>query len=279
MNELSPELTEAILAVDALNPWVRSESYRRQHVSSPKHAVYWLKRCALKAASDAGCAYSRVVATIAECHRCNGSGRYVNWDGHDCGPCRRCASSGEVGSVILYFVETHIYGHGGFLELCCWHSPTESFPLPRPEGLPGETSWRPNTVGKDLRPSEVAHFLNVAETAFTERPGKRYVVDCAPVDDFAYKLYVGETSADICSICRSQPPKVGSFCVSRGPIGWKDHACAACDALYHRSQGRPDIFDAFPVPHELLQDANIRAWIERRGTEHLTALGLEGGAA
>lgn len=279
-------LVEPIKAVDRLNSWVRSESYRRAgHASSPKRAVYWLKHCALEAAHATNLASHKLIAVPVKCRDCGGTGQYTSMAGDKYPHCHKCGSGGL---TILYFVETDIAAvtdqgtrdpwHG----LVTWHSPIERFPLVH-ERLANRVpytsfTWKPNQAGKDLTPAEVARDLNTAETFFTERPGPRYTHDGGPYNDFAYSLYLGATDPTRCDLCLSATPRPGAYGVHRkitptgtpnhdgARVAWFARACVTCEAGYRgrRLGCGNDLFDVFPVPAEPLADEHIRAWIERR---------------
>lgn len=85
-----PELRRALRAVNYLNSWVRSDSYRHAVLSrQSRHAVYHLKRYAIEAAQNAGMATHRRVGMVATCRDCGGSGRYYDSYGYEHDHCRR----------------------------------------------------------------------------------------------------------------------------------------------------------------------------------------------
>lgn len=285
------KLARAIAAVDALNSWVRSPSYRDGYFvsSGPKRAIYHMKRQALRAAHAVKWCTHRRVGVIALC-RCKGTGKYTPWyEGAKERDCRYCSGRGR---VILYFVETEIRRNGQWWNpLAEWHTPADQFPgdLYTPGengwydagGWPTETRWQPNQPGRDLTVPQAAELLNLAEGYFTIRPAPRVV--CADyatfrVDDFAYQLHLGDTDPAVCSLC-GKPAREGGYGVSRGRVCWRDHACQECEGRFDRSAtlnratGRYEcnsIFDAFPEPAALLADRHVREWVDRHPAKEKT---------
>jgi hypothetical protein len=258
-------LADAIAAVDALNSWVHSESFRNgaNTFHSPKKAIYWLKREAISALRTLNLCTHRHVAVVSTCRRCDGQGNFYSWwydpnvPGYDKPKrCRVCLK----GCVDLHFVETHSEAAG-----IRWHTPFNdfigAFGAIGVSGSPEPTDWKPNTPGKDATPAEAAGWLNTAEYLFPRRPGRYYHYDGGPLDDFKYSLYVGETDPTRCSFCGS-PPENLRYCVYRGRIGWKDFACRSCAKA---REAHP--FDEFPVPEHLLADPRIQLWIANHRVE------------
>lgn len=281
----NPELRRALRAVNYLNSYVRSEACRRHLLSKPERAIYHLKRYALEAAQKAGMVSHRRVGVVATCRDCGGTGRYMDSVGQEFDHCHRCQNRGH---LVLYFVESEIlFDPSGwqFWKNFAWHTPEKQWPREWNDWLknefPGDTRWKTHQLGQDLTPAQVAECLNVAEAYFPQRPPLRWVdLDYThrQVDDFDYRLYVGETSK-CCRFCgsESEESEIGRCAVRRGNICWIDHACKACRDRYPvvrffkpGAPKEPNIYDDFPWPHQLTNNEHIQGWIERHPAKELT---------
>lgn len=260
------ELEQAIKSVDDLNSWVRSESYRGNSgilSSSPRKAIYYLKRCAILEAHKAGLAAHRYVYTILDCNRCDGKGNYYGWwwePGMTPDLCRNCKN----GKAELRFIETTI--ETGVR----WHTPLyKGFPwipgsLSESEitkGDPAWTTWLPNTRGRNLLPVDVATRLNTAEEFFAQHLRLSCVSRTAFNDIFKYHLWIGETERHVCSLCRCPNSATHAYCVVREGLCWRDFSCQECADKHDRQSAK--IFDEFPVPINLIEHPEIQRWIER----------------
>lgn len=268
---ISDELKAAVEAVDALNSWVRSASFSHS-LRNPRHAIYWLKRCAIEAAHNAGLARHKRVGVIATCRDCGGAGRYVDSYGDEKSHCWKCANSGQ---LILYFVET---GLSTLAELWAWpvwtwHTPENLWPREWQVWLPNEfpraTSWKTEAEGLDLSPAAAAGHLNTAELFFTARPPLRRIdfdYQSEMRDDFDYRLYVGQLGRH-CVFCGEDSKKTGrGYHSCRGNVEWNAHVCTDCESRYAqgvRRAGEPSIWEEIPWPAALLRDEAIRLWLER----------------
>lgn len=264
------DLDAGLVALDTLNSWARSDSYRRMYYYGPRNAVYWMKNSALRLAFRLGMAEWRPIRVEVECRQCHGTGDYDDSMGYHWHHCRACDSTGRVS---LRFLETTI---GGRFR---WHTPSMRVPWevsdrispPNPDNLPRlrywwedaqpVDDWTPNQPGKDLTIEEHAELLCIAETTFIDRPRTSYRVrgwdDDARVDaPFNYRLYVGELPR-VCFRCGSQDVPVGGCRTSRCTISWNVHACKACEADLGSA-----IWDAFPYPDALLAPPSIQRWRE-----------------
>lgn len=265
-----PTLTEGIAAVDRLNSWVRSESFRNG-VSNPRDAIYDLKRQAIRAAHADGRCTHRMVRVDATCRDCGGDGRYKPWwADHALDHCRACESTG---TARLRFVETTIADPP-----LTWHSPYDYkfavWPLPgvtdwyqaRGDELPPlAEGWGVNQPGRDLSPAEAARALNMAEAAFPERVAG-YWRDSGGdeffCDPFGYKLWVGETPEGACVLCDGPiGDHTCGYIATLGRVCWTAHACAACDAI-HRGKTIWTMLQ-HAVPHDLIRHPDITEWIVR----------------
>jgi|SRR5579872_2930358 len=250
-------MPEHILAIDRLNSWVRSESYRKGHWhSSPFYAIYWLKGQAIEwADNNLTCQHEHIRAMVV-CRGCSGTGKYYDSNGYTWPHCRACSSTGRHS---LMFVETRIQNGP------TWHIPHQKFfrGYGKPS-IPWELArvaedWKPNQVGRDMTVDEVARDLNTAEMYFTKRPHV-HETDWGERNDFAYKLYVGNTGK-VCAFCGDNAEQCG-YGVSFGRISWTDYACKKCAEPYPGVE----IFSRFPLPIKLIDFPNIQAWIARNST-------------
>jgi hypothetical protein len=278
MPEPSPELVrlqDAVLAVDRLNSWVRSESYRNR--GAGKEFIYFLKRQSLKALDAWSISHAQdeewenrlylshsIVVVPSVCRTCGGDGIWRDWESDATGPCRNCRQTGQ---RVLTFVETT--ASVGWIcrrVLIAWHTPPDDWPLTRPDCWPSETRWRPNQKGADLTPAEVAAALNIAEVYFPDRPGRRWTRDGYEYDPAKYSLDVGETErrCHFCGTEGSEGNVITRYGCSRHGVCWSDHACRECrDKSDRRNPGKAAIFDEFAFPAALASDPAIVAWRER----------------
>ncbi|MEW6735019.1 MAG: hypothetical protein AB1489_27255 [Acidobacteriota bacterium] len=256
---MNNELSQAILAVDKLNSWVRSRSYKGHYDRGPKDAVYWLKRCALIAAHKAQLPWSNcLIDVVVKCRDCSGTGRYYHWDwDEEFDHCYRCSNTGQ---ARLTFVETQI----DCGNIICWHTPRYKFPIYGVElaNKYEESNWQPNTPGKDLSPDEAAKNLNIAESYFTNRPGIEITRWGQEYDVFNYNLYIGKTDSRRCSLCGAMAEE-RAYMVRRDRIIWEDYACDKCNQKYREKGRSTDIFEVFPVPAYLIEHPDIQDWINR----------------
>jgi hypothetical protein len=250
------EIPEVIHAVSRLNSWIRSDSARGHF--APARAIYFLKGQAIEWADEnLKCLHSTVkVATT--CRGCGGTGKYCDTHGHTWPHCRACSSRGR---LALLFVQTAIGGGP------IWHTPWLKFHVRRDGANPHYAlarwaeGWTVNEPGHDMEPWEVARDLNLAETTFTKRPGW-YSTDWGGCNDFHYSLYIGSTPADVCSLCGGVADVKHGYGVTRRPIHWTDHACNVCSIMYG------DVFKAFSMPRQLIDNEHIQKFIERRTQEN-----------
>jgi hypothetical protein len=275
--KISDELRAAITAVDALNSWVRSASFRyAMQMRSPRRAIYFLKRCALAAAHEAGLAKHHRVGVIAQCRDCSGTGQFYHFNSDTTfDHCYRCANSGK---LILYFVETRIATSS---DLWCWpswtwHTPEDQWPREWRDWLPNEfprpTGLTTDAPGKDLTPSQVAAHLNTAEEFFPQRPPLRAIhfeYQTEHRDDFDYCLWVGRLNRH-CVFCGAENAPVkddeksyGSHHLRRGKVEWGAYACPDC-------KNKEDVWNRFPLPQSLLRDEAVQTWMQRHATEVTT---------
>src|SRR5690242_8277276 len=230
------EVPESIWAMDRLNSWIRSNSFRAHNFASPRHAIYWLKGEALTwAHQNLSCLHSSVRVTT-QCRDCDGTGCYTDSYGTTFPHCRACGSCGQVS---LTFVQSFIQGGP------VWHTPWNKFWL---RGIYGQHpnyylarvidgEWTVNQVGRDLTPDEIARDLNTVEQFWQKRPDPYYTDWGGPFDDFKFTLYAGATPRETCSLC-GNPNDSGCGCrVTRFPIEWTDHACKRCETIHSLNSG------------------------------------------
>src|SRR6185369_15682491 len=92
-----PVPVDVAIALSRLNEHARAHGCGRE-------AVYAYKALAALQAAVAGQANARPVATMAKCHYCNGTGRFIcMYEGPTSERCRKCSATGY---VHLRFVET-----------------------------------------------------------------------------------------------------------------------------------------------------------------------------
>jgi hypothetical protein len=244
---------DAIHALDRLNSWVRSPCYSPSW-SGPRDAIYRMKRVAIRRASESGIATHRGITVPVKCRRCNDQGRYIDWDGRDRGACWTCNGTHQ---VMLDFVETRI------TDGPTWHSPWQHFPLPTPCRRELVLDWKPNSMGIDMKPSDVAACLCSTEMVFAE-PHVSFRCDYDGMeyrdDPFNYCLYIGIVNADRCGLCGRPENDGASYVARRGRICWHDHACIACEALARSTS--VSIYEQFKTPADLITGA-ITDWIVR----------------
>lgn len=271
---LTPERVEAaILAMDRLNSYVRSEAHNRHYLAqSLKPVVYALKRRLLAAFPDPHwhkeefgkrrfydfSASHRFMIVIAECRACSGTGLWSSWqDVKRTEPCNRC----EKGRTLLYFVESTLYGPYHLLpavkELAIWHSPVEQFPLARPTNLPYQrTDWKPGLAGQDCTVAAVAEALNTVEPLVAMLSAPRWSLPLVP----AYRLYIGETMPG-CRVCgEGDRENLTRQREVSGPVEWTVYLCDRCKGCRGADTSQY-------VPVELLRghsSSGIRAWIRRK---------------
>jgi len=255
------DLLAAIDHLDRLNSWVRAKDAHCDRSCS--EVIYFLKRVAIRQAHQAGIASHRIIFVTVTCRGCHGTGKFDSWyssDGY--GPnCRKCDATGK---HTLTFVESTI------ADRLRWHSPymsADHFGL-KYEDRVEVTDWKPLAEGRPLKPAEVAENLNFIEDFFTERPRwKRSVYyddysSHAEVDDFAsYKVWVGETPANLCRVCGAVDAEMygAKLCVSASRITWSEHVCKSCEGIW-----RSKIWDRLkllPVPADLISPPSIQEWI------------------
>lgn len=269
-------LLTVIGAVDRLNSWVRSPSYRHGCYGGAIRFVYDVKVECIRRGYQEGLIDSiRLIEVPLKCRDCGGTGRY-DADGH--GERDHCWACGNTGTAKLRFYETR------FLELSLrWHTPRDRFPwlgIDNPAAPEPPGDWSPNQRGKDLTPSEAAELLLIAEGWYRQYgPHRRSI---ANEENLQYKLYVGNEPEDRCSLCdgprefRLDYPewREGSnLMVTRGRIAWTAHTCNACDAKQWATSSvwdgtryvpnGPCRFAACPLPASLITP-QIRRWIEAR---------------
>lgn len=241
---------EAIEALDRLNSWVRSKSFRsgaRRMIYHMKSDVLWCSNLPME---------HRGIIVAVKCRDCGGTGRYRDWGGNLLDHCRACNSTG---TAKLRFIETKI------AERIVWHTPAEKYPRGWEGGFEIEMSYAPNQIGNDLEISEAARLLNLAEPCFP-RPH-----DCCTeygeFNDFNYSLYVGRTDPEICSLCGTMNDRQYGYSVTRNHIEWSDFACVKCEKDFEKKNGGiVSIFKAFALPQHLVSHPEIQRWMDRHAT-------------
>ena len=270
---MKPDLLTALRALDVLNRWVRTDGFSR-----PSKAVYWLKsNYAIRDAVMAGMLIQvRPVKATVPCNRCR-KGIYIDWDGNERGQCYHCNGKGI---AELKFVETTL---GSPEANFTWHTPlTYSSWLGWPmDDLEFEETkdWAPGRSGIDLDIEDVAYYLNIVETYWTQWAKKQpYGFNRDEYDDtryyeFAYHLEV-PVYADSCVLCGQ--PKSHRACLTQPPgLTFNYPVCAWCD----RRDGFWETLRKLPMPpigphltewkqrHDLAEWGNLHENVLRSGLE------------
>lgn len=253
---IEPQAMELFQALDRLNSWVRSDSYRRGAFGLAHHVIYFLKGQAISWAASKNWASHRRVGLDLTCRDCGGCGHYTDRNDYTWPHCRACNSSG---TAHLSFIETTI---GDAIK---WHSPIQKLwtvDIPLEEEKP--TEWQPNQPGRDLDPHEVARLLNLVESGIPhERWPVRWIYDdgyCdggVGVNDFeCYTLHVGSTKPWQCDLCGATEAMVSyGFGQTLGRIRWTGHACERCNTETVHAQLKEQ------GPRWLVEHPDIQEWI------------------
>lgn len=262
---MTPQLTQIILAVDALNSWVRSESIKHQwHYSAQafKRSLYFFKKAAIKRAHEEGAVWARGIRTQAQCNRCGGSGIFVDWEGETRGRCRGCAGTG---TATLRFLETRIDLGDKTLT---WHHPEDghgglSTSLGYHLGSVLVHDWKPNTPGKDLPHLDALKLVNQVEHFFVDRPADYWGEDIGEgrYNDFLYSWPLGRAPffGERCEFCgETNQDLLQGYCVCRHMFEWTGLACKRCDT----EPGSGKIFERFEIRPEKLSPELIE-WQHR----------------
>lgn len=239
-------LFEILPRVDALNSYVRSDSYRG--AGNLKRVIYHYKREALKAATNLQVVSHRRVAATAKCIDCGGKGRYTDYNGYTHPHCRKCSSSGK---AKLLFIESTIATtlETPFQQCITWHSPERDcwdfLPVgwrEWPEQSAGD--WAPHQKGKDLTADALAKHLLEVEAFFPNQPRPYYWDDndgCGttyyPFED--YTIYVGDSRDLGCLLCANTDGlREWGYGVQTRRLSWTAHICEACDTRHEKSWGK-----------------------------------------
>lgn len=238
---MQPDLVRAYLALDHLNRACRRPP-EGGFVRAPTRVVYATKDKALREATAAGLATTRLVHVDTTCRNCGGS----TWHTYDDGgraPCRTCQ---HTGTVRLTFAETTIALDPPIV----WHSPAEyhrggfgsevrhaAWKAANPDGWNGKANpvpsepagtWRPNAPGVALDPAMLARCLCIVR--------ERWPLDEATTwsDDnfgrwhpYRYDLDLGVAPGEACALCGA--PRVSGAHVSDPAtrLAWTAPVCGA----------------------------------------------------
>lgn len=228
MNPIQVNFLDAILALDGLNSYVRSKSYVNNGIHC-KFAVYHMKLQALRYMHEQGRVLMRGIKVKAKCKRCTG-GKWESMDGYYSGDnCRYCDGKGN---AVLKFVEFRC--DIGF-DVLVWHVPevvsrggiatSITYYL---GGYEGE-KWSPNQPGKDLLPTDVIEFLNIAEEVFTKPAENRYGDDCQYAsNDMVYTMELG-TKPNCCERCKQDQDLLILQHLRNGFFEWTACLCKKCE--------------------------------------------------
>jgi hypothetical protein len=246
------EFDKIIAAMDRLNSWVRSESYRVYAFGGPRRAIYHYKSAMIRYGIDSigGASVRRIVSSV-KCRDCGGTGRYTSQYGREFPTCRACRSTG---TASLEFIETK------FAVGVCWHTPMSSWPFcsVNAYSLAAEVdSFRPCQVGKDMAVGEVAADLHAVES-FLRKIGVLSRLGQSYAEDLNYRLHLGKTKR-VCGHCGSAAflPEFGTCVVSSfNFVQWQAYAHDACYRI--------KAFD-FPFrPPAVIADPRVQKWLAGR---------------
>lgn len=282
-------LLDVLTAIDRLNSWVRSESYRHGlwH-STLTRRIYEMKSAAIERAHRELVCTHRLIETLATCRDCGGDGRYVDTGGQEFDHCHACSNTGR---VRLQFVETRIYdrnrhpdpaiaaremvtGAVGFPILHAWHTPrmrfyNRSFDLPQEIGT--DVTWSVNQPGRDLTVDEAARDLLLCEPVFPPRYRHDQYCDdweCRCTD--RYVLYLGEVTnccahcgADLSGFAADARTDAGGMQVNRlgKKIGRVDFTVAACAACYEARRWHAITLFDVALPPQLVAPQHVAEWV------------------
>lgn len=263
-------LDETLLALDALNSWVRTpggwESWGAGRV------VYWLKREALRRAQRDRAVTHERIGLLATCRGCSGTGRYIDSSGREFDHHYECNSKGIVDLQFLKSTITLFDGRS-----LVWHTPQrEVWQL----GVVlddlfehREVDWLPYRVGRELPPDEAARLLNLVESRISHdsyRPRYDFELD-QDVDDFGtYQLYVGE-APKLCGICGECAVLDSALC-STGRALWRAYVCPSC----RKANPGSALFRLLELRSPAcLEQPNIAEWMRRHPKEKTNARGFQ----
>ena len=165
--ELSEEWEQALEAVAALNSNARIESdwACRDRMETVRKQTYWLKREAIKKATDAGLVFLRMIEWRGKCRTCDGTGEYCPWHwepGDKAASCRRCSGRGW---VALRFIECNVADRFRFHQPYDHTHPFRGDQIdwlqPHPAG-----TWAPNQPGVKLDAEQASGLLAFLKRRF-----------------------------------------------------------------------------------------------------------------
>ncbi len=257
------EILPILQAVDRLNGWVRSESFRRAWSGKAlRRHIYQAKAEAIRLSYFSATTTShRPFATLATCRDCSGSGKYTDFHGRTWPHCRACGNSGN---VRLRFVESRILLlHRQFV----WHTPSHLWPLSS-EILGPETTvmdFMVNAVGTELPLDDAAHDLLLID----EQLPPRYR-DLHP----PYTLYLGKVD-ESCAHCgravTQEEANRGRCTTTVARAEFSFIACPECENRLTTAQ----IFSVC-IPVKLLEPPHVLRWVEKN---MVAAMRQKGGQA
>jgi hypothetical protein len=267
-----PVPVDVAIALSRLNEHARTHGCGRE-------AIYVYKALAALLAASAGQADVRPVATMAKCHYCDGTGRFICiYEGPTRERCRKCSGTGY---VHLRFVATTIASQA-------WHHPWERsgreiFCAAHPGatieylhvtrelqilragsepvriGFGGLGNWTPNRPGMRLKGEDAAALLNRAEDWVLALrdvdPALRWPLERARGATRSYQLELGRIGT-ACHYCGNAETSIGE-----GHIGerlwWSVPVCKTHEAM--PSDQKDNL-----IPREACTSEVMR-WLARRG--------------
>ncbi len=284
--------TTSVIPQDVAIALSRLNEHARAH-GCGREAIYAYKALAALSAAVAGQANVRPVATMAKCHYCNGTGRFICiYDGPTQERCRKCSATGY---VHLRFVETTIVGQA-------WHHPWErsgrkifcaSHPGATIEylhvtrelqilrdgyepiriGFGSLGDWTPNRPGTRLKGEDAAALFNIVEDWVmglrAVDPALRSPLWTAQHQLTRYQLDLGRIGS-ACHYCGSAETSIGQGHFAHA-LHWSVPVCKAHEDMPADRKDKA-------VPPAALTPEVVR-WLAWRG--HVVAAGgdvREGGA-
>lgn len=256
MSNLIPVLE----AVDRLNSWVRSESFKRgTHWSGVRRHVYQIKRMAIARAQREFVCLHRPHSTLVTCRSCGGSGKYTDWDGRAWPNCRACGSKGI---VKLDFVQTQILVPQPYGQTFTWNSPRDKWGLPADrlgEELTGIV-MQVDEPGTDMSIDDAARDLLLCDATFPRQYGWcSEFCDC----EKHYALYLGRADGR-CAHCGDAAPEDQATNCGK-TIGRVNFSFAVCKPCYLAKRSTSAALFDVGIPEELLRGEHVRRWVELNG--------------
>ncbi len=265
---------DVAIALSRLNEHARAHGCGRD-------AIYAYKALVALLAAAAGEANAQPVATMAKCHYCAGSGRFIDYYGEQTSErCRKCSATGF---VHLRFVATmiqeqawhHPWERAGREIFCAAHPGatieylhvTRELQILRegcePEriGFGGLGDWTPNRPGTRLKGEDAAALLNLVEDWVLGLrdvdPALRWPLERAQSAAKGYQLELGRigTACHYCGCAEVTGGQGRGYC-GKSPI-YSLPVCKAHEAMPSEQKDKA-------IPQAALTP-EVARWLARRG--------------